>query len=231
MSAYNRSDNRLLTEAYELQLLKESFSKMTLSQVANNIELLSESEAEYVCEVSERILEGFFGGAKNLFGAGKNAVKSAGQAVGNAAKSAGQAVGSAAQGAYQGAKNVASGVGSGIGAAAKQIGSNVKDIYNTGSEAADSASFARKAQGYVEQLKQQLEDAQAKGLITFDGPIDQISLGDIVEELLLAAEGNKNFAQGAKEKGFTGGAGKAFARGFKQPAQARTAPQGAMATA
>lgn len=219
MATFNRNDNRLLTEAYDLQLLKESFPGMTLSQVSNNIDLLSESEAEYVCEVSERILEGFFGGAKNLFNTGKDALKGVGQSVGNAAK-----------GAYQGAKNVASNVASGVGAAAQQVGSNIKDIYNTGSDAADSASFAQKAQGYVDQLKQQLEDAQAKGLITFQGPIDQISLGEIVDELLTASQGNKNFAQGARKTGFTGGAGKAFSQGYKQPA-ANAAPQGAMATA
>ena len=81
MSKYNSKDNQLLTEAYTLQLLREQAPHMTLNDVQNRLTLMTESELEYINTVQERIINEFWGGMKNVFGAGKNAVQSGNQRV------------------------------------------------------------------------------------------------------------------------------------------------------
>jgi hypothetical protein len=209
MANFNRRDQQLLSEAYSVQLLKESIPTMTLSQVSNNLDLLSESEEEYVCKVSEKILNEFFGGLKNVFGgAGKSASKG-GAAVAQQGSKIGQGLKNAASSAVSAAK----GVGKGALAAGKQIGSNIKDQYDTGVEAEKSQSFVGKAQQYVDALRSELEKAQQSGLISFAGPIEQMQLGEIVDELMVATQGRQNFANSAQRKGTFGGVGKAFQKG------------------
>ena len=209
MAKFNRRDQQLLSEAYSVQLLKESIPTMTLSQVAHNLDLLSESEEEYVCKVSEKILNEFFGGLKNVLGGAGKSASSGGAAVAQQGSKFGQGIKNAASGAV----NAAKGLGKGVAEAGKQIGSNIKDQYNTGVEAEKSQSFVGKAQQYVDALKGELEKAQQAGLISFSGPIEQMQLGEIVDELMTASQGRQNFANSAKRKGTFGGIGKAFQKG------------------
>lgn len=202
------NDKQLLAEAYSVQLLKESFPGMTLSQASANIDLLSESEAEYVCIVSERILNEFFGGLKALGG-------SAQKATGGSISGALGKVGSGLKSAAQGVANKASQVGSGISQAASQVGNNVKDIYDTGNAQAGAETFAKKAQQYVDALKSELKKAQDQGMITFKGNIDQIPLGEIVDELLVSSKGHQQLAGSAQRKGVLGGVGGAFKQGMQ----------------
>lgn len=212
MAAFTKRDQQLLSEAYSTQLLKESFHKMTISQVSNNLDLLSESEEEYVCLVSERILNEFFGGLKNVFGGAKQTAGGATSAV----QGAGSRIAQGASNLANKAGGAIKSAGQGIAQAGRQVGSNVKDMYNTGVEAEKSQQFVGKAQQYVDALKAELDKAQQSGLITFKGPVDQMPLGEIVDELLVASKGNQSFANSAKRNGVLGGAGKAFKQGYNQ---------------
>ena len=209
--SYSSRDNQLLTEAFELQLLKESYQDMSISQTLNNLDLMSESQLEYVCQVNERILNEFFGGIKNIFGGGKQAASGSAKALGGAGSRLGQGIKNAAQGAKEFGQNV----GKGALAAGKEVVQNTKDMYNTGDEAAKSENFAKKAEQYVNALRDQLEKAQQQGLLTHKGDINSMSLGDIIDELQLATKGRQSFAGSAQRKGFTGGAGNAFRQGFQ----------------
>lgn len=188
MSAYSKRDTALITEAYTLQLLKESIPSMTLKQVNSNVDLLSESEAQYVCVVSERIINEFFGGVKNLLGAGKQAV----------------------QGAYQGAKGAVQNAAKGVGAAAGQVASNVKDIYNTGNVDAQASQSIEKARGLTQQLIDLVTQAQQQGLVQAQGSIADMSLADLIDTLDSAKQAATTFSQGARKQGVTGGVGAAF---------------------
>ena len=211
MSQFTNRDQKLLSEAYTVQLLKESFSGMTLSQVSHNLELLSESEAEYVVTVSERVLNEFFGGLKAL---GGGAGVSAGKTGGAISGALGRA-GSGLKGIAQQGLDKAKQVGAGVQNAASQVGNNVKDIYNSAEAQQGSESFVKKAEQYITALKGELEKAQQGGMITFKGNIDQIPLGQIVQELLLSAQGHKNLAGSAQRKGVMGGVGGAFKQGMQ----------------
>ena len=208
-------DRRILSEAYSVQILKESFSQMTLSQVDKNLDLMSESEAEYVVTVCERVYNEFFGGFKALAGVGRREAGHAGGAISGALGKAGSAIGGGIKNMAQAGADKARQVGQGVQNAASQVGNNVKDIYNTAEAEHGSQAFAQKAQKYVDALKGELAQAQQQGMITFKGNIDEIPLGKIVDELLMSAKGHKSFAGSAQRKGAFGGVGGAFKQGMQ----------------
>ena len=208
MANYSQRDQVMLTEAYTLQLLKESIPGMSLRQVHSNLELMSESELEYVSTVSERLLEGFFG---NLGSGLKNVGKGIAQGASNVAGQAKQAVGNKVGQAVQGAKQV----GAGLAAGAKQIGSNVSDMYQTGVVDKQSSDAIEKARGLTQQLIDLVTQAQQNGLVQSQGSITDMSLGDLVDTLETAKQSAGTFAQDSLKKGFTGGAGQAFKQGMR----------------
>jgi hypothetical protein len=194
----------MLTEAYTVQLLKESIPTMSLTQVYSNLDLMSESELEYVATVSERLLEGFFG---NLGAGLKGVAKGAGQAV----QQAGQGLANKTSQAVQGAKQV----GSGLAAAGKQVIDNTKDIYNTGADTNRANDSIEKARGLTQQLIDLVTQAQQKGFVKAQGAITDMTLSDLVDTLETAKQSAGTFAQGALNKGFTGGVKSAFNSGFQ----------------
>ena len=202
--AYTSKDQRILEESVQLQLLKESAPHMTLAQISSNIDLMTESEAEYITTVSERILTEFFGGVGNIF-------KGAKQGAVNAAKGAVDTAKGAASSVAQGAKKV----GKGLGAAATQVGQNVKDLYNTGEQESQYGQWKEKAQEYVDELIKMLQDAQQKGLIDFTGDITRVNLKTIVDKLLTAHGAAQGQSAAARDKGIKGGVGSAFKAGFQ----------------
>lgn len=208
MSKYNTRDTALLTEAYAVQLIKESLPKMTLAQLEQKIPLLTEGENQHIEQFSEKIIEEFFGGMKALAGAG-------GRMAGKAAQGVVGGLKSAAQGAVQGAKGLAQGAVQGAKQAAGQVGSNVKDIYNTSEDSAQSKQAVKQATTSAQQLVQLIQSAQQKGLVTFSGDPMTMTLEDIVDELVLAQQGAGNLERSAQKKGVFGGAGKAFQKGFR----------------
>lgn len=204
MATFNSKDQVLLQEAYGLQLLKESFPRMTLAQVAANLDEFTLSESVWVDEFSNRVIEELFGGLKGLLGAGGGAAKTAGGGIGNAVKGAAQGVKNAAQGAVQGAKGAAS-----------KVGQNVKDIYNSAEDASKFKQGAKQAQAAALQLVELVKDAQQKGLVTFSQDPLTMPLGELVEELILAQQGAQQLAGSAQRGGVFKGAGKAFQKGFQ----------------
>ena len=215
--AYSHKDTVLLSEAYTLQLLKESIPAMSLKQVNANVDLMTESEAQYICDISEKILNEFWGGVKNLLGAGANAAKQVGNAAVQGGKAVGQAVGNAAVRGGQAVGDAASGAVN----AAKQMGSNVKDIYNTGVVDQQSQKSVEKARQLTQQLMDLVVNAQKQGLIKAQESVSDMSLADLVDLLDTAKQSAGTFKQSAQDKGFTGGVGTAFQQGRQRSAQGR----------
>jgi hypothetical protein len=209
MATYSQRDQVMLTEAYTLQLLKESIPTMTLNQVHSNLDFMSESELEYVATVSDRLLEGFFGnvgaGLKNV---GRGVAKGASNVAGQAAQAVGNKVGQAVQGAKQ--------VGSGLAAGAKQIGSNAADMYQTGVADKKSQDALVQARTSTQQLIDLITQAQQSGILgNVRGNVADMSLSEIIDTLDAVKQSTGDFAQAATNKGFTGGAGQAFRQGFQ----------------
>lgn len=209
--AYSHRDQIMLTEAYSLQLLKESIPAMSLKQVNSNLGLMTESELEYVSVVSERILNEFWGGLKNLATAGRNAAGAGAGAVGQAGSSLGQGIKNAA-GAVG---NVAKGVGQGAMAAGKQVVDNTKGIINTGVVERQSGKAIEQARTLTQQLIDLVTQAQQNGLIKAQGAITDMTLADLVHNLEISKQSAETFSRDALKKGFTGGAGKAFSKGMQ----------------
>jgi len=209
MPSYSQRDQIMLTEAYTLQLLKESIPSMTLNQVHANLDLMCEAELDYVSTVSDRIVEGFFGNLKaGVSGVGKGIKQSAA----NAAQGVKQAVGGKIGQAVQGAKQV----GSGLVAGAKQIGSNVSDMYQTGVADKKSQDALVQAKTSTQQLIDLITQAQESGLLgNIQGNVTDMSLSDIIDTLDAVKQSTGDFAQAAIDKGFTGGAKDAFKQGMQ----------------
>lgn len=197
MARYTRKDQHLLSEAYGVQLLKESFPKMTLQQMEKSLGTLTLSESEYVEQFSEKIINEFFGGLKALAGG------------------AGKLAGNAASGLGKGLVNKAKQVGSGLAAAGKQVGSNVKDIYSTAEDQAKQGQDLKQAQSFAQQLVQLIQAAAQKGLAFANEDPMKMSLEDIVNELVLAQQGATNRSNSAQKRGVFGGAGKSFQKGYQ----------------
>jgi len=212
MAAYSQRDQQLLTEAYSLQILKESIPQMSLNQVNKNLDLMTESELEYVSNVSERILNEFLGGLKNLMGAGRGAVASGAGTVANTGSSIGQGLKNAGSTAL----NTVKGLGKGALAAGKQVVDNTKDIYNTGVQDQKSQKAIEKAQALSQQLIDLVVQAQQSGILgQVRGNIADMPLSDIIDTLDAVKQSTSDFASQAKDKGFTGGASGAFRRGMQ----------------
>jgi hypothetical protein len=208
MATYSQRDQIMLTEAYTLQLLKESIPGMSLKQVQSNLDLMSESELEYVSTVSQRLLEGFFG---NLGSGLKNIGKGLTKGASNAAGQASQAIGNRASQAYQGAKQL----GSGAIAGAKQIAANTGDMYKTGVMDKQAGDAIEKARGLTQTLIDLITQAQQNGLVKAQGSVTDMSLSDLVDTLETAKQSSGTFAQDSLKKGFTGGAKQAFQKGMQ----------------
>ena len=211
MSNYNRQDMKLLIEAYDLRLLKEQAPNMTLSQVNSRLQYMTESEAEYINTVNERILNEFWGGLKALGGAAKGA----GQAVGSKLAQAGQSVAQKVGQAGSAVAQKAGQVGQGAVAGAKQLASNAQDIYKTGNDEAKSGDAIKKAQTSMQQLIDLVTQAQQMGLVQAQGNVTDMTLADIIDELTTAQQSAGTFKQNALNKGFTGGVGAAAKQGFQ----------------
>lgn len=209
MSKFNRNDEKLLVEAYGTQLLKENFPQMTLAQVKGNIELMSESDQQWVCEFSDRVIEELFGGLKALGGNAmqaatkglQNVASSAKSGLQNAATKSGQAIGNAASGAV---------------AAGKKVAQNVGDKYAAGEQDAASARDAKSALDMITQLQSMIQSAQQKGLVTFSGDPMTMPLKDVVDQLLLASKGANQLNNSQQKSSAFAGAGKAFKSQFGQ---------------
>jgi Sec-independent protein translocase protein TatA len=216
MAKYSSKDQRLLSEAYSYTLLKESIPAMTLRQVNANIDLMNESELKYITTVLERfnnhiLEEGIFSG------------------VGNVLKGVGKGIASGANALGRGIR--------GTGAALGQVKDNVGDMYNAGKNQASSKDAVTKAQQLSSELVALLTNAVQQGILDMAGrKPEDLSLSEIAEVLANVNEFYTDENQKTLQKGFTGGAGEAFKKGFqpKQPQpqqqqqaqQAQQAPQG-----
>lgn len=201
--AFSSADHQLLNEAYSAQLLKESFSQMTLGQVVANLDEFNQSELEWVEQFSERVIENLFPEELVLeFWSGAKAV-------------AGGGLAKAGKGLFQKGKDLASSAANGVKAAGQQVGQNVKDIYNSAEDSKTFDQGAKKAQQVAMELAQLVKSAQEKGLVTFSGNPMTMSLGDLVEELMQAQKGSASQAKSTQKNGAFEGIGRSFKKGFQ----------------
>lgn len=205
---FTRNDTILLQEAYDLRLLKEQAPSMTISQVINNLDIMSESEVVYMNKVADRILNEFAGGIGALGKAVGSGLKKLGGATVQGVK---DRVGSAAQGA----KSLGNAALQGAKAAGQQAVSNVSDIYQTGQQVSDSGGALKKAHESMRQLIDLLNAARDGGLIKFGGDITRMTLEDIIEKLTIAQQSAQTFQKNAQTKGIGGGVLDAAKQGFR----------------
>jgi hypothetical protein len=194
---FPQRDQQLLAEAYSLQLLKESFPKMTLKQVISNLEEFNESEKIWVEEFSQRIIDELL--PEELVLEFLDGLKNVGRSILGGAANVG---GKLATGASK--------LGQGVKDAASQVGQNVKDVYNSAEDEAKFTKGATQAKELAFQLAELIKDAQSKGLVTFSEDPMTMPLGELVDELILAQKGSKQRAGSAQRAGVFKGAGKAF---------------------
>lgn len=198
----SKKDQQLLSEAYSVQLLKESFPHLTLQQVLNRYDRYNLSEQAWVDEFSTRVIEELFGGLGAVAG---SAGRSIGGGLAGLAKKGMDKVSQGAKSLKQGASN-----------AAQQVGQNVKNVYDTAEDKSKLNQGAKKAEVAAKQLAALVQDAQQRGYVTFSGDPMEMPLGDLVDELILAAKGSSSIAKSAQNKGILKGAGQAFKQGFNQ---------------
>ena len=193
MATFRSQENALINEGYDVILLKESTPLLTLSQLQNNIDLLSESEAEYICTVCERFISeaGLFSGLKNLGGA-------IGGAVSGAVSGAAKNVAGKAQQFGSNVKQKAVQAGSNVKQAGSTLVQQGKEAYQTGATEGEFTKFLPKAQQYVDQLLGMLKQAQDKGLINFGGDVSRIPLKTVADKLLAAKSGAGQQATAAR---------------------------------
>ncbi len=203
MAKISSKDRIMLNEAYDLMLLAESMPSMTLKQVIANLDLMSESQLNYVSTVNERILNEFWRGGAGVLGA-------AGRGIANAAKSVGGAVKGAVSGGIE---------------AGKQVGKNVGNMYKQSEIEGQANDSIKKARELTQQLIDLVVQAQQNNLIKAQKPVTEMSLEELVDNLETAKQSAETFKNHAMKKGFTGDVGKAFKKGYSSGSAPKQAPE------
>lgn len=195
-----RNSYKLISEQYDVVLLKESAPEMTITSLHNKIQYMNLSEAEWTAQFAEKVLNEFF--PAGLSAVGKAIGKGAGKAIGKGAKGAGNAIGKRAKGAKDAivrksgeAKDALSDKASEVIDSAKEVGGaakervgnmadDMKDIYKNANYARDLESAKADAEEYVVKLADLLDLAQQQGSgIDIGRDVMEIPLGDIVDTL------------------------------------------------
>ena len=198
--------------------------------------------SEYNISYSDlAILQETWSGLRALASAAKSGIKQTGQNLASAAKSGikqtGQNLASAAGKGLAQAKQVGGQVYRGAKAAGQQLSQNVSDIYKTGEEEKSASKQIYSTKQSAEELQVELEQIKAyfntlvkeikanypnisKRLV--EDP-SKLTIGSIEKTLLAAIKADeksyttaKAKATAAKQKGFFGGVGQSFKKGYSQ---------------
>ena len=209
MSAYTKKDMSLLQEAYNVRLLREQAPHMTLSQLEERLQLMTESELQYINTVMDRILNEFWGQAA-LAGAGN-----VGSALGGGLKRLGGAAKSAVGGVAQKAANVGKGVVDAGKAGLQQTASNVGNIYQKGQIQHRQSQALTKGLAAIEQLRGYIQQAEQDGVLQGDQNFEDMSITELIDYLQGASEVAASNAKSAANRGFTHGVGGAMKKAFR----------------
>ena len=203
-----RNDTVLLEGAYSSVLLRSQLQNLTIPQLYCVIE----NASNYELSVIEEALN--FGGIKNLFGAGKEAIKSGAQALGRSAAGGARNL----KGAAQQAGRAVSGAGSAVKAGAQQVGSNVNKMYQTGQRAGEAEQRRAEVAKLVDSLAKQLEALkQANPDIgsEFDD-VTELTIGEIQRKVQRGFASNRKTAADARKGGFFKGVQNKASKAFNQ---------------
>ncbi len=216
-TSFNR-DQTLLQEAYSVTLLESTLPTLTIAQLSNRIQLMSESELEHTDEV---VLE-LFGGLRNIGSAIGKGAQRAGAAVSDKARQVGssmankaQQVGSNVAGAAQAAVDKTKAVGAGVAAGAKQVGQNVKNIYDTGEVSNDANKRKQEVATNITKLEAALE--ALKEIYPDIGDVKTMSLSQIQDLVDYDAKYARGRATIATNRGVFNGAGDAYKKASGAP--------------
>jgi len=211
MSSFNSKDQQMLQEAYSGILFENVLPTLTLEDVQNRLQYMTESELEH----TEEVIEELFGGLKSLG-------KSLGRGIGSAASGVKSAVGGAAKSAYDSTKDFGARVGKGVGGAvvdgAKQFGKNVSDIYTSGEQESSARKRLETADSAIAQLIQALEelqDANPDIAANLGGNFMKLPLQSIRSAIKRGHKSKAGTAGKMQKKGFTGGIGKSMGKGWQ----------------
>jgi hypothetical protein len=207
MSSFNSKDQQMLQEAYQGILFENVLPTLTLEDVQNRLQYMSDSELE----LTEEVIEELFGGLKALGGVAGSALKRAGGAALNKAKSAYDKV-------DRFGTNVGKAIDNSVVGGAKQLGKNVSNIYKSGEEENKASKRLSRADSAIADLIQALEELQDAN------PDIAANLGDNFMKLPLQSirsaikRGHKSKAGTAgkmRKKGITGGVGDSIKQGWQ----------------
>ncbi len=207
-----KNDTMLLESAYSSVLLKSQLQNLTITQLYYVIE----NASNYELNVIEEALN--FGGLKNLFGAGKQAIKSGAQAVGQAVGQAASDAKQAVKGAAQQAGRAVAGAGSAVQDGAQQVGQNVSKMYQTGQRAGAAEQRRAEVAKLVDSLTKELEALkQANPDIgsEFDD-ITELTIGEIQRKVQRGFASNRKTAADARKGGFFKGVKNKASNAFNQ---------------
>ena len=215
----------LLSEAYTLQLLKESAPSMTITEVKQRLPYMSEAEAIYIETVCNRIstyiieegkIGDFLSGAGNLGRGIGGSIKRGAQAAGGAIQRGAQAAGGAIADKARTAGNVAQGVGRAAVEGAKTIGGNANQMYQTGKLSNQQAQAVQKAELAVTELLKLLETIKnVPDMREYRGNPDNIKLSRLTEILQAAAGKASQQAETSRSAGLTNGLRQRVGTAFK----------------
>lgn len=224
MKYISYNDQELLFESYNSinikQVILES-SASTFIANSNNINTLAEAYA--ILDIyNDLVEEGLLGGLANV-------AKGVGGTLARGAQNV-------ASGVAKGAGAVAQGVrtaGQMAGAAGQQIKSNVSQMYQTGSNAAEAQKALQQARAAAEQIIDLINQAKQLSPETFKNSkmkdISNVSLGQLIQYIGNTNVAAQGAATAAKNQGVFGGVGDAVSQAYQ--GGAAPAVGGAPATA
>jgi tRNA A37 threonylcarbamoyltransferase TsaD len=224
--AYFSKDQMMLQEAYTGILLEQVLPNLTLNQLVEQLDSMSESELEIVDEV---IQEKFFGGlrsigstiAKGVSNTYDKVSKGVGNTYDNVAKGVGNTYDKVSKGVGDTYDKVSKGVSASkdaVKSGAKQFAKNTSNIYKTGEQLAQATARKEKTLKAIESLVNVLNELQtANPDIAADLGDDfmNLTLAQIQKAMKRGESGKGASMRAAQRKGFFGDVAKAGKKAFQ----------------
>jgi len=213
------NDQELLSESYNSINLKQVILESSVESFiknAPNVNTLAEAYA--ILDIyNDLVEEGLFGGLANV-------AKGVGGTIARGAQNVASGVAKGAGAVAQGVKTA----GQVAGAAGQQIGSNISQMYQTGSSAADAQKALQQAKAAADQLVNLINQAKQLSPETFKNSkmkdINNVSLGQLVKYLANTGSATQGAATAAKNTGVFGGVGGAMGQAYQGGAPATATP-------
>lgn len=213
MKYISYNDQELLSESYNSINLKQVILESSVDSFIRNAPNVSTlAEAYAILDIyNDLVEEGLFGGLANV-------AKGVGGTIARGAQNVASGVAKGAGAVAQGVKTA----GQMAGAAGQQIGSNISQMYQTGSSAAEAQKALQQAKAAADQLVNLINQAKQLSPETFKNSkmkdINNVSLGQLVKYLANTGTATQGAATAAKNQGAFGGVGGAMSQAYQSGA-------------